>query len=132
MTYPLGSFPRLRMRRMRRDEFSRRLMREHVLTTNDLIYPIFVIDGKARVEAVPSMPGVSRYTVDRLLGHAETCVKLNIPAVALFPAVDKKLKTADGREAINRRGLIPRAVTALKKAFPDLGVITDAALDPYT
>lgn len=107
-------------------------MREHVLTTNDLIYPIFVIDGKARTEAVASMPGVMRYTVDRLLAHAETCVELGIPAIALFPAIDKKLKSADGREAINRRGLIPRAVTALKKRFPELGIITDAALDPYT
>lgn len=130
--YIMGEFPRVRMRRMRRDDFSRRLMREHVLTTNDLIYPIFVIDGKNRTEPVASMPGVMRHTIDRLLNHAETCVGLGIPAVALFPAVDKKLKTADGREATNRRGLIPRAVAALKKRFPDLGVITDAALDPYT
>ena len=130
--YPLGEFPRLRMRRMRRDDFSRRLMREHVLTTNDLIYPIFVMEGKARTEAIASMPGVLRYTVDRLIAHAETCVELGIPAVALFPAIDKKLKSADGREATNRRGLIPRAVTALKKRFPTLGIITDAALDPYT
>jgi porphobilinogen synthase len=120
------------MRRMRRDDFSRRLMREHVLTTDDLIYPIFVIDGKSRTEAVPSMPGVSRYTVDRLLAHAEGCLKLGVPAVALFPAIENKLKTPDGREATNRRGLIPRAVSALKKRFPELGVITDAALDPYT
>jgi porphobilinogen synthase len=132
MTYPLGEFPRLRMRRMRRDDFSRRLMREHTLTTGDLIYPVFVIDGKARTEAVPSMPGVVRYTVDRLLVHAETCLELGIPALALFPAIDRKLKTADGREATNRRGLVPRAVSALKKRFPELGVITDAALDPYT
>jgi porphobilinogen synthase len=120
------------MRRMRRDEFSRRLMREHVLTTNDLIYPVFVIDGKARTEAVPSMPGVVRYTIDRLLKHAESCAVLGLPAVALFPAIDRKLKTPDGREATNRRGLIPRAVAALKKRFPELGIITDAALDPYT
>ena len=130
--YPLGEFPRVRMRRMRRDDFSRRLMREHVLTTNDLIYPVFVIDGKSRTEHVPSMPGVSRYSVDRLLTHAERCVELGVPAVALFPAIENKLKTPDGREAINRRGLIPRAVSALKKRFPELGVITDAALDPYT
>jgi porphobilinogen synthase len=130
--YPLGDFPRIRMRRMRRDDFSRRLMREHVLTTNDLIYPVFVIDGKARTEAVSSMPGVLRYTIDRLLKHAESCVALGLPAVALFPAIDRKLKTADGREATNRRGLIPRAVAALKKRFPELGIITDAALDPYT
>ena len=132
MTYPLGEFPRLRMRRMRRDDFSRRLMREHALTTDDLIYPVFVIDGKGRTQAVASMPGVSRYTIDRLLPHAESCLELGIPALALFPAIDKKLKTADGREAVNRRGLIPRAVAALKKRFPELGLITDAALDPYT
>ena len=130
--YPLGEYPRVRMRRMRRDAFSRRLMREHALTSDDLIYPIFVIDGKNRTEAVPSMPGVSRYTVDRLLKHAEACLTLGVPAVALFPAIDHKLKTLDGREATNRRGLVPRAVTALKKRFPELGVITDAALDPYT
>ena len=130
--YPLGEFPRVRMRRMRRDAFSRRLMREHVLTTDDLIYPVFVIDGTARTESVPSMPGVSRYTVDRLLPHAEACLELGIPAIALFPAIEKKLKSADGREATNKRGLIPRAAAALKKRFPELGVITDAALDPYT
>src|SRR5215213_7448184 len=130
--HPLGDFPRVRMRRMRRDEFSRRLMREHVLTTGDLIYPVFVLEGKGRTEAVSSMPGVMRYTVDRLLKHAENCVELGLPALALFPAIDKKLKTADGREATNRRGLIPRAAAALKKRFPELGIITDAALDPYT
>jgi porphobilinogen synthase len=130
--YPLGEYPRLRMRRMRRDDFSRRLMRENVLTTNDLIYPIFVIDGKSRTEDVASMPGIRRYTIDKLLGHAEEALKLGIPAVALFPAIDKKLKTADGREATNPRGLVPRAVAALKKRLPELGVITDAALDPYT
>lgn len=120
------------MRRMRRDDFSRRLMREHVLSTNDLIYPVFVVDGKAHSEAVPSMPGVFRYTVDRLLKHAETCAQLGLPALALFPAIERRLKTPDGREATNAKGLIPRAVAALKKHFPDLGVITDAALDPYT
>ncbi|MGZ5092662.1 MAG: porphobilinogen synthase [Burkholderiales bacterium] len=130
--YPLGEFPRVRMRRMRRDGFSRRLMREHVLTTNDLIYPVFIVDGKGRAEPIASMPGVLRYTVDRLLKLAEDCVSLGIPALALFPAVDAKLKTADGREATNRRGLIPRAVAAVKKRFPELGIITDAALDPYT
>jgi porphobilinogen synthase len=130
--YPLGAFPRVRMRRMRRDDFSRRLMREHVLTPDDLIYPVFVIDGKNRTEAVASMPGISRYTIDRMLGHVEACLTLGVPAVALFPAIDRKLKTPDGREATNRRGLIPRAVTELKKRFPELGVITDAALDPYT
>ncbi|HYC47064.1 MAG TPA: porphobilinogen synthase, partial [Burkholderiales bacterium] len=130
--YPLGAFPRVRMRRMRRDAFSRRLMREHALSTDDLIYPVFVVDGKSRTEAVPSMPGVLRYTIDRLLKHAEECARLGIPALALFPAIDRKLKTPDGREATNRRGLVPRAVSALKRALPELGVITDAALDPYT
>jgi porphobilinogen synthase len=130
--YPLGAFPNVRMRRMRRDDFSRRLMREHTLTTDDLIYPVFVIDGKSRTENVPSMPGVKRYTIDRLLAHAGECVELGIPAIALFPAVEAKLKTADGREAFNPRGLVPRAVAALKKRWPTLGVITDAALDPYT
>jgi porphobilinogen synthase len=120
------------MRRMRRDDFSRRLMREHVLTPDDLIYPVFVIDGKNRTEAVASMPGISRYTIDRVLGHVEACLTLGIPAVALFPAIDRKLKTPDGREATNRRGLVPRAVAEIKKRFPELGVITDAALDPYT
>jgi porphobilinogen synthase len=132
MIYPLGSFPGVRMRRMRRDDFSRRLMREHVLTTNDLIYPVFVMDGRSRTEAITSMPGVERYTIDRLLSHLESCVELGVPAVALFPAVEQRLKTPDGREAVNRRGVIPRAVAAVKKRFPELGVITDAALDPYT
>ena len=127
-----GGFPRRRMRRMRRDEFSRRLQREHRLTTDDLIYPVFVIEGKNRAEPVPSMPGVRRYTVDRLLAHAGQCVKLGIPALAIFPMIGADLKTADGREAVNPKGLVPRAVAALKKRFPELGVITDAALDPYT
>ena len=130
--YIPGEYPAVRMRRMRRDEFSRRLMREHVLTSNDLIYPIFIIDGKSRAEPVRSMPEVMRYTVDRLLKVAEDCLTLGIPAVALFPAVEKSLKSADGREAINPRGLIPRAVSALKMRFPELGIITDVALDPYT
>ena len=127
-----GAFPRRRMRRLRRDEFSRRLRREHRLTTDDLIYPVFVIEGRNRVESVPSMPGIRRYTVDRLLAHAEQCVKLGLPAIAVFPFIAKELKTADGREAANPKGLVPRAVIALKKRFPALGVITDAALDPYT
>jgi porphobilinogen synthase len=127
-----GSFPGVRMRRMRRADFSRRLMREHVLTTDDFIYPVFVIDGKARTQKVDSMPGVERYTIDKLLPVAEQCLKLEIPALALFPAIDAKLKTPDGREAFNPKGLIPRAVAALKKRFPELGVMTDVALDPYT
>ena len=127
-----GSFPAVRMRRMRRDEFSRRLMREHVLTTGDLIYPIFLMEGKGRSQAVPSMPGVSRHTLDKLLPVAERCLKLGVPAVALFPAIESSLKTPDGREATNPKGLVPRAVSALKKNFPELGVMTDVALDPYT
>ncbi len=127
-----GKYPEVRMRRMRRDEFSRRLMREHRLSIDDLIYPVFVIDGKNREVDVNSMPGVRRYTIDRLLRHAEACVLAGIPAIALFPAIERGLKSADGREAVNPRGLVPRAVTALKKHFPDLGLITDIALDPYT
>jgi len=128
----LGEFPGRRMRRMRRDDFSRRLMRERPLTVADLIYPVFVIDGARRTEAISSMPGVHRYSLDRLLPQAEECLKLGIPALALFPHIPSRLKTPDGREAINPRGLVPRAVRALKKRFPELGVITDAALDPYT
>jgi porphobilinogen synthase len=127
-----GSFPAVRMRRMRRDEFSRRLMREHALTTDDLIYPVFLIEGKRRTEAVPSMPGVFRYTADKLLGVAEGCVKLGVPAMALFPSIEPNLKTPDGKEATNPDGLIPRVIALLKKKFPELGVMTDVALDPYT
>jgi len=132
MTRILGEYPRRRMRRMRRDSFSRRLMRECRLTVDDLIYPVFVIEGKNRVQAVPSMPGIKRYTIDRLLPHAEQCATLGIPALAIFPVVAPEQKTPDGREAANPKGLIPRAVAALKRRFPELGVITDAALDPYT
>jgi porphobilinogen synthase len=127
-----GSFPGVRMRRMRRDDFSRRLMREVVLTADQLILPVFIIDGKARTQKVDSMPGVERVTIDRLAPVAEQCVKLGIPALALFPAIEPKLKTPDGREACNEKGLIPRAVAMLKKRFPALGVMTDVALDPYT
>ena len=127
-----GSFPSVRMRRMRRSDFSRRLMRETVLTANDFIYPVFVIDGKGATQKVASMPGVERLTVDRLLPVAEQCLKHDIPALALFPAIDTKLKTADGREAFNPKGLVPRAVAALKKRFPELGLMADVALDPYT
>jgi porphobilinogen synthase len=127
-----GSFPALRMRRMRRMEFARRLMREALLTADDLIYPVFIIDGKGRTQKVDSMPGVERLTIDRLLPVAEQCAKLEIPAIALFPAIEPQLKTPDGREAYNAKGLIPRAVAALKKRFPELGVMTDVALDPYT
>jgi porphobilinogen synthase len=127
-----GGFPSVRMRRMRRDDFSRRLMRETVLSTGDLIYPVFVLDGKNRTQKVDSMPGVSRMSVDRLLPLAEECLELGIPVLALFPVIDQRLKTPDGREAYNPRGLVPRAVAALKKKFPELGIMTDVALDPYT
>jgi len=127
-----GHFPAVRMRRMRRADFSRRLMRENVLTPDDLIYPVFVLDGKSRTEKVASMPGVERLTLDKLLPLAEQCLKLRIPVLALFPAIEQRLKSIDGREAFNAKGLVPRAVAALKKRFPELGVMTDVALDPYT
>jgi len=127
-----GKYPTLRMRRMRRDPFSRRLMRETRLTTDDLIYPVFVLDGKNRTQAVPSMPGVRRMTIDRLLETATRCAALGIPAIAPFPVIDSRLKSEDAREAYNPKGLVPRAVAALKKHCPRLGVMTDVALDPYT
>jgi len=127
-----GSFPSVRMRRMRRDEFSRRLMRETLLSADDLIYPVFIVEGKDRVQKVASMPGVERLSIDRLMAVAERCLKLRVPVMALFPVIDQKLKSLDGREALNAKGLIPRAVAALKKRFPELGVMTDVALDPYT
>jgi porphobilinogen synthase len=126
------SFPGTRLRRNRARAFSRRLVREHVLTPDDLIYPMFVIDGSNRREDVPSMPGIQRLTLDQLIRDAERAVELGIPAVALFPNVDRALRSDDGAEAWNPQGLIPRAVAALKGALPELGVITDAALDPYT
>ncbi len=127
-----GNFPNTRPRRMRRDEFSRRLMRENVLTTNDLIYPVFVLDGENRTEVVASMPGVQRRSIDVLLKTAAECVKLGIPALALFPVVDASLKSLDAAEAYNPNGLVPRTIKALKAKFPELGIITDIALDPYT
>jgi len=108
------------------------LMRETLLSPDDLIYPVFILDGKNRAEKVASMPGVERMTVDRLLQVAERCLKLRVPAIALFPVIDQKLKKPDGREAFNPKGLIPRAAAALKKRFPELGVMADVALDPYT
>jgi porphobilinogen synthase len=120
------------MRRMRRDDFSRRLMRENALTVDDLIYPVFVLDGSRRREAVGSMPGVERLSIDELLPVAEECVRLGIPVMALFPVIETGLKTADGAEATNADGLVPRAVRALKQRFPQLGVMTDVALDPFT
>lgn len=130
--FDLASFPRKRMRRMRRDEFSRRLMREHRLDPTDLILPVFVLDGQDRAEEVPSMPGVHRLSLDRLYRVAEEALALGIPALALFPVIDPALKTPGAEEAYNPQGLVPRAVSGLKARFPELGVITDIALDPYT
>ena len=127
-----GRFPRTRMRRMRRDEFSRRLMRESRLTVDDLIEPVFVIEGKNHAEPVASMPGVTRVTIDLLLKQAEAWVKLGLPAVALFPVTPKDKKSLNAKEAFNAKGLAQRAVRELKKHFPELGVITDVALDPFT
>jgi porphobilinogen synthase len=127
-----GEFPRTRMRRMRRDAFSRRLMREHSLSADNLIYPMFVIDGERRREAVSSMPGVERVSIDELVREGEEIAKLGIPALALFPVTAQDAKSDDGREAWNPEGLAQRAVRALKKAVPELGVITDVALDPFT
>jgi porphobilinogen synthase len=129
---PFSAFPATRMRRMRRDEFSRRLMCEHTLTANDLIYPVFVLDGQGRRESVNSMPGVERLSIDLLLPVAEECVQLGIPALALFPVIDAGLKSLGAEEAFNPDGLVPRTVAALKSRFPELGIITDIALDPYT
>src|SRR2546422_10758045 len=120
-----GSFPAVRMRRMRRDEFSRRLMREHVLTPDDLIYPVFVIEGKGRTQAVPSMPGVSRYTPDKVTAVGERCLKLGVPAMARFPAIGPSLKTPDGKEATNPEGLIPRVVGILQKRVPERAIRTE-------
>jgi len=128
----LGQFPSVRMRRMRRDDFSRRLMRENALTVDDLIYPVFVLDGSQRREAVASMPGVERLSMDQLLPVADECVRLGIPVMALFPVIDGSLKSPDGREATNADGLVPRVVRELKQRFPELGVMTDVALDPFT
>jgi len=117
---------------MRKDEFSRRLMREHHLRTDDLIYPVFVMEGKQKEEAIQSMPGIKRQSMDLILETAKECFKLGIPAIALFPVIDPSLKTDDAKDAYNKEGLIQRVVQELKKHVPDLGVITDVALDPYT
>ncbi len=127
-----AQFPRVRMRRMRRDDFSRRLMRETTLTPGDFIYPVFVMEGSKQRVPVPSMPGVDRVTVDELLRDAEDAASLGIPAIALFPVTPPDAKSLDGREAWNPDGLAQRAVRALKKAVPSLGVVTDVALDPFT
>jgi porphobilinogen synthase len=130
--HTLGKYPHKRMRRMRRDSFSRNLMRECTLTPSDFIYPVFVLDGTKREESVDSMPGVWRKTLDLLLKDAEQCAKLGIPVMAIFPVIGTAQKSLDAREAFNPDGLVPRVVTALKQRFPELGVMTDIALDPYT
>ena len=129
---PYAPYPAGRPRRLRRTAFSRNLVRENTLTAHDLIYPVFVHEGTNRREAVASMPGVERLSLDLLLPVAEECVKLQIPVMALFPVVDQSLKTYGGEEAFNPDGLVPRVVRELKKRFPELGVMTDVALDPYT
>ena len=125
-------FPSNRPRRLRRDAFTRNLVREHQVTPHDLIYPVFVHEGENLRQAVPSMPGVDRLSLDLLLPVAEECVRLGIPVLALFPSIEPVLKTPDGKEALNPDGLIPRVVRALKEEFPELGIMTDVALDPYT
>jgi len=130
--HDLGVFPFTRMRRMRKNDFSRRLMQEHQLTVNDLIYPMFVIEGTNRKESVASMPGVERMSIDHLLKEAEQLVELGVPAIALFPVTPSVLKSEMAEEAYNPNGLAQKAVRAVKESFPQLGVITDVALDPFT
>jgi porphobilinogen synthase len=125
-------YPSSRPRRLRRDAYTRELVREHRVHPSDLILPVFVLAGHGITQDVASMPGVQRHSLDRLLPVAEECVKLGIPAMALFPVIDPALKTEDGREALNPEGLVPNVVRALKARFPDLGVMTDVALDPFT
>ena len=132
MTAGPSQYPAVRMRRMRKDAFSRALMRENTISPSDLIYPVFILEGENQCEEVLSMPGVERVSVDLLLGVAEDCVALGIPVMALFPVIHPSMKTPDGIEATNPNGLVPRAVRALKERFPELGVLTDVALDPYT
>jgi porphobilinogen synthase len=125
-------FPAHRPRRLRRDDFTRRLVRENVVSVDDLIYPVFVQDGNGVTQPVASMPGVHRHSIDRLLGVAEQCAAARIPVIALFPVIEPSLKTPDGRIATDPDGLVPRAVRAVKQRFPQLGVLTDVALDPFT
>ena len=132
MTHTFAPFPANRPRRLRRDDFTRNLVREHALSVNDLIYPVFVLEGQQRREAVASMPGVERLSLDLLLPVAEQCVALGVPVMALFPVISTHLKTPDGIEATNPEGLVPQVVRELKKRFPELGVMTDVALDPFT
>lgn len=131
-SFPRGPWPATRMRRMRRDDFSRRLMRENVLTAGDLIYPMFVIEGSQRTESIASMPGIERLSIDLLVKEAEALAKLGIPAIALFPVTPQEAKSLDAKEAWNPQGLAQRAVRAIKDAVPEMGVITDVALDPFT
>ena len=125
-------FPKHRPRRMRREDWSRRMMQENSVSANDFIYPVFLLEGQNQSQAVASMPGVNRVSLDLLFPVAEECVNLGIPVLALFPVIDSQLKTPDGKEAFNPAGLIPHAVSELKKRFPNLGIMTDVALDPYT
>uniref|UniRef100_UPI0040480F87 porphobilinogen synthase n=1 Tax=Polynucleobacter sp. TaxID=2029855 RepID=UPI0040480F87 len=131
-TNHLLHFPAHRPRRMRRDAWSRKLMQENSIKPSDLIYPVFLLEGQRQSQSVSSMPGVNRVSLDLLFGVAEDCVSLEIPVMALFPVIDAALKTPDGKEAANPKGLIPNAVSELKKRFPNLGIMTDVALDPYT
>ncbi|WP_128112957.1 porphobilinogen synthase [Polynucleobacter necessarius] len=128
----LLNFPEHRPRRMRRDDWSRRLMQENIVRASDLIYPVFLLEGQGKSEAVASMPGVNRVSLDLLFPVAQECVDLGIPVLALFPVIDATLKTPDGKEAFNPKGLVPTAVRELKVRFPNLGIMTDVALDPYT
>ena len=132
MTSNLGRFPGRRMRRNRRDEFTRRLVREARLSCDDLILPVFVREGRGVVEAVPSMPGVSRRSIDELMRVVEQALTLGVPAITLFPVIDASLKTESAQEAFNAEGLVPRCIHEVKKRFPEMGIITDVALDPYT
>ncbi len=128
----MSQYPTYRPRRMRRDDWSRRLIQENRLSPDDLIYPVFLLPGKNQTQTVASMPGIERMSLDRLFSVAEECVALGVPVMALFPVIDASLKTIDGAEAFNPNGLVPTAVTELKKRFPNLGIMTDVALDPYT
>ncbi len=127
-----GRFPQKRMRRLRRDNFSRQLVQESYLQPSDLIYPVFVLEGKNIKTEIPSMPGISRQSADFLMQQAEQCMQFGVPAIALFPVIDSSLKKLNAEEAYNPEGLVPRIVRQLKSNFPELGVITDVALDPYT
>ena len=128
----MSQYPAYRPRRMRRDDWSRRLIQENRLSPDDLIYPVFLLPGKNQTQTITSMPGIERMSLDRLFSVAEECVALGVPVMALFPVIEASLKTIDGVEAFNPNGLVPNAVTELKKRFPNLGIMTDVALDPYT